>query len=380
MMRSSQAAENRQISELIGAIHDCALQPEGWEPALGAICDLLECANCAVFALDAAAGILTVRLTVRMDPVWAERKAAHAQEAAALYAQSPRLSAVPPDEPYAMRMELPESDVLASRYNQEWAEPQDLVDAIGVRLSATDARIEQFALGRCAGAGLAGARELGLLGLLAPHVRRALAITDALEIAREEARDLETLVNAMSSPVVMTAGDGLILHANDMARRMFSAGRPLRASRGRLISADPAVSARLSAPLAAATRRGGVSSCSLGEAGGVPAAARVIGIDGRAAVIIATGAPAIPWTRPMAELFALTPAEMRVLDRLALGESAAETARALGIAPTTVKTHVSRLLSKTGTRQRAELVALTHRLCPPATSFGAIDPPAPVSP
>jgi hypothetical protein len=121
MKRSPQPAEERRISELIGAIHDCALQPEGWEPALGAVCDLLECANCAVFALDAAAGGLTVRLTARMDPVWAERKAAHAQEAAALYALSPRLSAALPDAPYAMRMELPERAVLASRYNQEWA-------------------------------------------------------------------------------------------------------------------------------------------------------------------------------------------------------------------------------------------------------------------
>jgi DNA-binding CsgD family transcriptional regulator len=380
MTRSPQAAENRQLSELIGAIHDCALQPEGWEAALGAVCDLLECANCAVFALDAGARALTVRLTVRMDPVWAERKAAHAQEAADLHALSPRLSAALLDRPYAMRMELPERDVLASRYNQEWAEPQDLVDAIGVRLSAADTRIEQLALGRCAGAGLAGDRELRLMSLLAPHVRRALAVSDALGVAREKARSLETLIDAMPSPVVMTGGEGLVLHANDMARRMFSAGRPLQASGGRLRSADPAVSARLSALLAAAARRGGVSSCSLGEAGGVPAAARVIGIEGRAVVIIATAAPAAPRTGPMGELFALTPAERRVLDRLALGESAAEIARALGIAPTTVKTHISRLLSKTGARQRAELIALTYRLCPPAVSLGAVDRPAPVSP
>jgi DNA-binding CsgD family transcriptional regulator len=66
----------------------------------------------------------------------------------------------------------------------------------------------------------------------------------------------------------------------------------------------------------------------------------------------------------VAEAFGLTPAETRVLDRLLHGDSIAEAAAAMNVAVTTVKTHRSRLLSKTGTRRQANLISLVHRLVP----------------
>jgi DNA-binding CsgD family transcriptional regulator len=55
----------------------------------------------------------------------------------------------------------------------------------------------------------------------------------------------------------------------------------------------------------------------------------------------------------------LTPTELRVLLSIVEVGGVPQTAEALGIAETTVKTHLKRLFAKTGTRRQAELVKLT---------------------
>jgi DNA-binding CsgD family transcriptional regulator len=72
----------------------------------------------------------------------------------------------------------------------------------------------------------------------------------------------------------------------------------------------------------------------------------------------------------VAETFSLTPAETRLLGRLAMGDSIDAAASALGVTRPTVKTHLARILSKTGSRRQADLVALVHRLVPPTAAGG----------
>ena len=55
-------------------------------------------------------------------------------------------------------------------------------------------------------------------------------------------------------------------------------------------------------------------------------------------------------------LFGLTAAEAVVAERLAAGQSLPQTAEALGVTRNTVRTHLRRIFSKTGTSRQAELV------------------------
>ena len=56
--------------------------------------------------------------------------------------------------------------------------------------------------------------------------------------------------------------------------------------------------------------------------------------------------------------FDLTPAELRVLQSIVGIGGVPETAAALGIAETTVKTHLHRVIAKTGVSRQADLVKL----------------------
>jgi DNA-binding NarL/FixJ family response regulator len=64
-------------------------------------------------------------------------------------------------------------------------------------------------------------------------------------------------------------------------------------------------------------------------------------------------------TRP-ALVDGLTEREREVLQRVALGESNTEIGKALFISPATARTYVSRLLTKLGARDRAQLVVIAY--------------------
>ncbi len=72
------------------------------------------------------------------------------------------------------------------------------------------------------------------------------------------------------------------------------------------------------------------------------------------------GAPALPGA-PDPALAELTPRETEVLVQMAYGASNSEIARGLYVSEATVKTHVGRVLAKTGSRDRVQAVVLAYR-------------------
>jgi DNA-binding NarL/FixJ family response regulator len=70
--------------------------------------------------------------------------------------------------------------------------------------------------------------------------------------------------------------------------------------------------------------------------------------------------PATPPSELHRVVATLTPREQEVLVAVARGQSNAEIGRSLFMSPATAKTHVSRLLTKLGARDRAQLVVLAY--------------------
>ncbi|MBB1499346.1 helix-turn-helix transcriptional regulator [Paracoccus sp. MC1862] len=63
-----------------------------------------------------------------------------------------------------------------------------------------------------------------------------------------------------------------------------------------------------------------------------------------------------------ASAFGLTAAEMQVFSHIASGMTVSAAAEAIGIRPSTVRTHLLRLFNKTGTHRQVDLALLADRL------------------
>jgi DNA-binding CsgD family transcriptional regulator len=85
-----------------------------------------------------------------------------------------------------------------------------------------------------------------------------------------------------------------------------------------------------------------------------------------AAVFLSGNAGPTTWPQALAAYYGLTPAEARVAGAIAAGLTRAEAAARLGVATSTVKTHLERIFAKTQASSQRDLARLAASLTPPA--------------
>jgi DNA-binding CsgD family transcriptional regulator len=89
-----------------------------------------------------------------------------------------------------------------------------------------------------------------------------------------------------------------------------------------------------------------------------------------AAIFVARAHAAPDPARSVVEaLFGLTTAETAVFEQVAGGLGVRRAATALGVAPSTVRTHLLRVYDKTGVRRQADLVRLSSSLAMPISTI-----------
>ena len=385
MSKRTSGIEEIDLSDLIGEIYDCVIDPTLWEATLEKLRRVLNCAGCALFVTDLQQATSRMQNIVGVEQEWAVRYPDYAADAAAMMSSVPDLMRCALDDPVVGRRDIDEQVFLSSRYWQEWGAPQGIVDFIALRLMQGPGRVAGIAFGRNQEHGLITDREVRLLRLIAPHLRRAVVISDLIDMKSIEATALGHTLDMVPAGVVLVAEDAAILHANSAAGRMIDDASPILSAAGRLSVPDTATALQLHRIVAAAARNeaeigdAGIGMALMGHAG-PPATAHVLPIaEGQlrshllpksaAAVFIASeGSPRSMDLAPVANLYGLSGAETRLLERLARGDSLAEAASALSISQNTAKTHLSHILTKTGTQRQAKLVALINKLVSPVAA------------
>ena len=375
------------LSDLIGEIYDCVIDPTRWDATLDKLRGVLDCAGCALYVTNLRDETSRMLNIVGVEESWGARYGDYAESAAMMMAAVPDLMSRALDEPVVGRRDIPEEVFSSNQYWQEWAAPQGNIDFITLNLIREPDRVAGVALGRQGEHGLITDREVHLMRVFAPHLRRAVIISDLIELKTIEADALGHTLDMVPAGVALVAEDAEILHANSTAGRMIEEAAPVIAERGKL-SVPHAETAR---QLHRIVRTAARNEAEIGDAGigmalnghaGPPATAHVLPIAGGAlrSRLMPKGAAAVfitseahrqpPNLRSVAEAFGLSRAETRVLERLVGGDSLSEAAETLHIAPTTAKTHLSRLFEKTGTNRQAGLVALVSQLSPPVAPSG----------
>jgi DNA-binding CsgD family transcriptional regulator len=233
---------------------------------------------------------------------------------------------------------------------------------------------------------LVGPNELAIVALLNPHMRRAATIGELLDMRSLATSAFEATLESLSVAVVLVDVNSRIYYSNHSARKMFSAGDPVLSQHGVLAAREMNATTAIRDAIA----RAALDESELGYGGiGVPVKSRdlqppshsvahVLPLKSRmlrpdlspgavAAVFITPSTEnASPPFEALAALYDLTPTEARVMIEIASGKNRAAAANALGIADSTVKTHLARVFDKTRTSEQPELTKLVASLTSPA--------------
>jgi DNA-binding CsgD family transcriptional regulator len=212
--------------------------------------------------------------------------------------------------------------------------------------------------------------------LLGPHIRRAVLVAKVFDLREAEAAMFSQALDGIRAAIFLVDGAGRIVHANSAGHVLAGDADVLRVAAGKLVARDSQADASLHDALLAASKGDadiggtGIALPLIGKKGErhvahvLPltsgARRRARSTDAASAAIFVhpstLEAPSAP--EIIAKAYQLTMTELRVLLAIVDIGGVPEVAKVLGIAATTVKTHLGHVFEKTGTKRQADLAKL----------------------
>jgi len=357
----------QKLSGLLETIYDAALEPARWSDVVIGINDFVGGKACGLFSKDSISKYGVTHYYCGADPYYIQ-----------LYSETHSkydpLTTLPP---FGEVVSIPDlvafDEYRRGRFYQEWMQPQGCVDAANVVLENSKSHCPVL-LTVLSGKRMVDHDMRRRLALIVPHAHRALLINKAIGIKQSEAATLADALDGLSAGVVLVDGRCRIVHANVAGHDMLCADDVLRSIAGQLVVRDGQANQALrdiittddDAAITAQRLALPLTACD-----GTRYVAHVLPLKSLARndAGIATKAVAAVFVRKveldiqscgeiLSRTFALTPAELRVLLAIVAVGGVPETAESLGVAETTVKTHLQRVFAKTGASRQADLVKL----------------------
>lgn len=379
-MPSGRSLSRHELSSLIGAIYDCALVPSKWDEVLVSIRSAFSAHNATLHLTDTRHHQVLINRQIGMEPRWQQVQLEHLPEIHARLGEA-LASWRSLDDPHLISRHMTAEYIAASPYFQQCLKPQGIVDVLQYFLITSPTRLAGFGMGRHEQAGVFTDSDIELGTLLIPHIRRAVTISDVLDVRSIERERMKSTLDALRCAIFLTDGSGAILHANQAGEELLRRNAPVSSVHGRLVPRLPSAAAELRTAIALASR----NEAEIGKAGlavrltedeATPALAHVLPLTGsdlrtrlQAAAVAAVFIAAPPDEQSAADAaanaFGLTEAETRVLSALMAGQTLADAATTLGIARSTAKTHLDNIFSKTGVTRQADLIRLGSGLSAP---------------
>lgn len=214
-----------------------------------------------------------------------------------------------------------------------------------------------------------GAMEMQTFFVLSEHLRRALQVYLQLSEKEERTRLLEDVVARVGKGVAFLDRRGKVVYVNAVLERIIGGRDGLAFVRGHLEPSSPGEARTLRALVDEATRGGTGGSIAISRPSGKPSFSVLVspilrrvhclGSSSQPAVLITVADPASSCDANVIALqqtYHLTRAEARVASRLASGATLNDVADQLSISIHTARTHLKRVLAKTGARRQSELM------------------------
>jgi DNA-binding CsgD family transcriptional regulator len=371
----------KQFSALTNDIYGAILDRSRW---LDALCQITQ-------FVGAQAAVLLWRSEVAgaADPVYCSFgvEPRHAESYARRYAKLDPLALAMVSRDtgeVASATELvPRSVFVESPFYKEWAQPQGFTQSVQANIDKSPTGFASLSLWRNRSSGSADWPTKDRLRPLAPHLRRALLVRQIVDRHAAEAATFGDTLDRIGPGIFFVNADAHILEANANGRAMLEQGTLVRTYGDRLVPADSDAERGLTEILREFENGNAVSSARpapvlLSARIDEPFVAHVVPlIDGGrrnagsaytavAAVFVQKASFELPSSQEViAKSYKLTRTELRVLLAIVHVGGVPKVSEALGISGATVKTHLRRLFSKTGTERQADLVKLVAAYASP---------------
>jgi len=271
---------------------------------------------------------------------------------------------------------VPDRDLLKTEYFNDFLRPLGLQHMVGVVPFREHTVIALLSLARRIGASSYSDRHLEEIRRLMPHLQRAVTIHRRLVGVDLERAAAATVLERLPMGVLLLDRSGGVVFMNRSAEAIVAQRDGLALGRGGLIATHPAEARTLGRLVAGAAATGAGAGA---DAGGTLAVTRPSGRRSYtvlvaplrlktfalapelpAAVVFVSDADRVVdgMETFLRRFYGLTAAEARVGQRLLAGRSMEEINEELAITRNTFRTHVKRILSKTGARGRSDLVRI----------------------
>jgi DNA-binding CsgD family transcriptional regulator/PAS domain-containing protein len=360
--------DSGSLNDLISFVYDSVFDQSRCESAFAGIARYIGSTGAGLFTKDQ--GAERVRIPYMSGIVKLPPAALYRQ----IYPTLERHFLGETEQPVATSDFMPFDQLAQTEFYRTWAEPQGVVDFVSAVLYRSTICATMVGIFRHEKDGFVDDDARRRVRLIAPHLRRATLIFKMFNRKAAEAATLADTLDGLSAGLCLVDAGGRIVHVNAAAQAILDADDILRSVNGKLVAGDAQADRTLREVFAAAGQGDealgtkGIAVPLTGEEGeryvahALPltsGARQCVGFTATAALFIRKTAPALS-ARPevIGAAFKLTPTELRVLLAIVELGSVPEVAAALGVADTTVRTHVGRLFEKTGARRQADLVKL----------------------
>ena len=374
--------DREQLSALIGDIYDAVLDP-------AQRIDVIE--KIASFSGGHSGGLLSKHSLDCSENLYCYIGAD--PESLQAYSESyPKLDPTAATHSFGLAQVVSATDVVPhdefrrGRFYREWAGPHGWVDVASAVVDKSATSCTFLSVVRHEATGVVDNEMRRRMALVIPHVRRAYLIGKTINLGQSEAACFSDILDGLSAGMILVDGIGRVVHANAAGNAILRAADFLRTIHGRLVAGDASTNAAFREILVAAD----AGDAAIGVRGvalpltahdGERYVAHVLPLTSgvRRQAGLAFNAVAALFIRKAAleasatpdvigRMYKLTPAELRVLLAIVDVGGVPEVAAALGVASTTIKTHLNRLFEKTGVCRQADLVKLVAGFSTPLAS------------
>ncbi|OAF10383.1 helix-turn-helix transcriptional regulator [Bradyrhizobium neotropicale] len=364
--------EANRFSSLVGGIYDAAADPSLRAAVLERIANFVGGSAATILSRDAARLSIEIHQHFGTDAHFRQLYRDRYVELDPLLDFHLDLAS---EQAISVADVMPHADFLATSFHREWVEPQSAVDLATITLERSGARTTILQVMRHQSRGLVDDAMRERMRLVAPHIQRSRIMGRHMRARSHTVTDLADVLDGLTTAICLLDAEGRLMHANAACRQLFADANLFAMVGDRIVArtsqADKIVRGLFEAVDGVASSAGRRQIEPVRSVDGSHYLIHALRLkrergrpeqlpDSAAAVLFVQRASLTPTIAvdAIAEAFRLTPSELRVLTAIVEIGGVPDIAAKLGIAETTVKTHLGRLFEKTGAGRQADLVKI----------------------